>query len=51
MLVFVASGVGNLAEANFECYFLADIAVEIKTKGVKPLVPEKYRVRRFRHPD
>jgi hypothetical protein len=38
--VFIASGVGHLTETNLECYFLAGIIVEIKTKGVKTLFPK-----------
>jgi hypothetical protein len=36
--VLVARGVRHLAETNLECYFLAGIIVEIKTKGVKTLL-------------
>ena len=32
-----ARGMHHLTETNLECYFLAGIIVEIKTKGVKTL--------------
>jgi hypothetical protein len=38
--VFIASGVRHLTETNLECYFLAGVIVEIKTKGVKTLFPK-----------
>jgi hypothetical protein len=40
VLVFVSRAVGHLIETNLECYFLAGIVVEIKTKGVKTLFPK-----------
>jgi hypothetical protein len=39
-VVFIASGGRHLTETNLECYFLAGIIVEIKTKGVKTLFPK-----------